>query len=100
MKQKVAARVVTGVRNKTCSLRSSPEAEIERTTLLALVDTVLIQDEMILSELGNSPLLFPFSFLILQPNLFGKFNSVTVLLHRRRSRRLSTIIRYSDRLAL
>lgn len=48
-------------------MEAATEAPAERTveaTVLALVETVLRQEEMILNELGNKPLFFPFPFFI------------------------------------
>lgn len=48
-------------------MEEATEAPAERTveaTVQALVETVLRQEEMILKELGNKPLFFPFTFFI------------------------------------
>lgn len=62
---------------QTCSLRSSPgdemeaatEAPADRTAVLAFVDTVLIQEEIILKEFGSNLLVFPLPFFISTPIL-------------------------------
>lgn len=43
---------------------AATDAPVERATVLAFVDTVLIQEEIILKELGSNLLFFPLSFLI------------------------------------
>lgn len=45
-------------------MEAATEAPAERTAVLAFVDTVLMQDEIILNELGSSLLVFPLPFFI------------------------------------
>lgn len=49
-------------------MEAATEAPAERTveaTVLAFVDTVLRHEEIILNELGNKPLFFPFPFFMI-----------------------------------
>ena len=50
-------------------MEAATEAPAERTveaTLLAFVETVFRQDDIILNEFGKEPLFLPFPFLIVQ----------------------------------
>ncbi|KAL6978454.1 hypothetical protein U1Q18_020122 [Sarracenia purpurea var. burkii] len=49
-------------------MEAATEAPAERTTVLAFVDTVLRQEDIIFKEFGNKPLLLPFPFFILHLN--------------------------------